>query len=73
MPGSALLVGSFEAGGAGSPDLVTSTTVFVFGGDVADSFMQPDAVVVDPEPFKLSGEDSRDGDRQEVREIMINV
>ena len=45
MPGKPLPAGLFEAGLAGLADRRTAALVFVVGGDVPDSGVQPHAVV----------------------------
>ena len=73
MPGSALLVGRSHAVGAGCADGVAAAVVFVVGGDVADRFVQPDAVVVDPDAFEFGGEGGGVGDRRQVWVLAFDV
>ena len=73
MPGSALFVGVSHAVGAGCADGVAAAVVFVVGGDVADRFVQPDAVVVDPDAFEFGGEHGRVGDRRQVWVLAFDV
>ena len=56
MPGSALLVSDPHPVGASSPDGVAAAGVFVVWGDVADRFVQPDAVVVAADAFELGAD-----------------
>ncbi len=51
--GRAVVCGPLEALPAGLADRFSSLVVFVVGGDVAERFVQPDFVVVDPDACQL--------------------
>ena len=53
VPGPGLLVGVFDALGAGGADGVAAALVLVVWGGVADRLVQADAVVVDADSLEL--------------------
>ena len=65
--------GSLEALPAGLADRFWSLVVFVVGGDVADRFVAPDFVVVDPDACGLCVEQRRVGDVVEVGPFVGDV
>ena len=65
--------GSLEALPAGLADRFSSLVVFVVGGDVAERFVQPDFVVVDPDACQLCVEQRRVGDLVEVGPFVLDV
>ncbi len=67
------LVGGGESVTPGLADDVATALVFIVGGDVADAFVEADAVVVAAGSFQLGGQDLRVGDRQQVRVLGLDV
>ena len=68
-----LLAGSGEALSAGLADLFSSSLVFVVGCDVADRFVQPHRVVLDPDAGELGFEHDGIGDVFEVGPLALDV
>jgi hypothetical protein len=73
VPGKAVESGLFEAGLAGLADGLSSSGVFVVGGDVADAGVQPDRVVVLADDGELGAQGGRVGDREQVRVLGLEV
>ena len=73
VPGPALLVGVFEALGAGCADGVAAASVFVVGGDVADGLVEAGFVVVGACSFELGREHGRVCDGLEVGVLAFDV
>jgi hypothetical protein len=74
VPGKPASAGLFEPGLAGFADGLSSSLVFVVRGDVADAFVEPDAVVVRPHYVgELGAQGGRVADRQQVRVLGLQV
>ena len=66
VPGKSVQAGGFEAGFAGLADGFAAAGVFVVGGDVADTGVQPDGVGVGLDDGQLGPQGGGVGDRQQV-------
>ncbi len=73
VPGKPAVAGLFEAGFAGLADGLTSSVVFVVGGDIADAGVQPDGVVVLSDHCELGTQRDRVADREQVRVLGLDV
>lgn len=58
--------GVVEAGAASVSEGLTSAVVLVVGSDVADAFVEPDGVVVGPEPVEFGFQVAGVGDLVQV-------
>ena len=65
--------GLFEACFAGFADGLAAAVVFVVGGDIADTGVQADGVVVVPGVGEFSAQGGRVGDHQQVGELVLEV
>jgi hypothetical protein len=72
-PGKPLQAGLFESGLAGLADRRTTALVFVVGGDIADSGVQPHAVVALPDQRELGAQPGRVTDGVQVRPFGLDV
>ncbi len=57
---------------AGLADCLAAAFVFVVRGDVADSLVEPDRVVLDPDGVELGAQDGRVFDREQVRPLALD-
>jgi hypothetical protein len=73
VPGKPCLAGLFHAVSAGFADGWSATGVFVVGGDVAEGFVQPDAVVEGTHLLQFVTQGGGVGDGQQVRVLGLDV
>ena len=73
MVGKPGLPGSFQAGLAVLPDLLTTAGVFVVRGHISHAGVQPDRIPVNLQMIKLGPQDGGFGDLQQVRELGLQV
>ena len=73
MVGASLLIGLSESVLACLADLVALPGVFVVAGDIADVFVEPHRVVVEPDAFEFTGEIGGIVERFEVGVLAFDV
>ena len=73
MVGASLRVGLLESVLACLADLVALSGVFVVGGDIADTFVEPHRVVVEPDAFEFTVEIDGIVERFEVGVLAFDV
>lgn len=73
VPGKPALVSVFEPGFAGFADGLSSSLVFVVGGEVADALVESDGVVVLADDGEFVTQCVRVADREQVRVVGLDV
>jgi hypothetical protein len=73
VPGKPAEPGLFQAGLASLADGLTSSFVFVVGGDVAEAGVRPDPVVMGPGDGELGAQGGRVADGEQVRVLGLEV
>lgn len=73
VPGKPAQSGLFESCLAGPADGLTSSFVFVVGGDVSDPDLQPHRVVVRPDRGEFGAQGVGVADREQVRVLAFEV